>query len=150
MSKAFEIISTAQVSKSAAEARDMLLLRDSDGISMNLDRLLADTKARALAMVENYAPAPAAKLRLPGPTGKAALDMAVAGFVAMGRATEYDAVLGGELATVLSGGDTDHTQEIDEDAVRVLERKAFMALLKRGPTLARIEHMLETGRPLRN
>jgi len=31
-----------------------------------------------------------------------------------------------------------------------LERQAFMALLKTPGTLARVEHMLETGRPLRN
>jgi len=150
MSKAFEMISTAQVSKSAAQAREMLLLRDSDGISMNRDRLLADAKARALAMLPDYTPPKPAKLRLAGPSGKAALDMAVAGFVAMGKASAYDAVVGGELATVLSGGDTDHTLDIEEDAVRALERQAFMRLLKRPLTLARIEHMLETGRPLRN
>ena len=28
--------------------------------------------------------------------------------------------------------------------------KGFMALLKTEATLARVEHMLETGRPLRN
>ena len=76
--------------------------------------------------------------------------MAVDGFVAMGRATAYDAVVGGALATVLSGGDTDHTVEIDEDAIRTLERAAFMTLLKKPGTLARVEHMLETGRALRN
>ena len=106
--------------------------------------------ATGSAMVPNYAPPVPAKLRLAGPSGKAALDMAVAGFVAMGKASAYDAVVGGELATVLSGGDTDHTQETDEDTLRTLERQAFMRLLKRAPTLARIEHMLETGRPLRN
>ncbi len=150
MSKVFEMISTAQVSKSAAEARELLFLRDSDGISMNRDRLLADAKARALAMVADYAPPQSAKLRLPGPTGATALRMAVDGFVAMGRATAYDAVVGGALATVLSGGDTDHTVEIDEDAIRTLERAAFMTLLKKPGTLARVEHMLETGRALRN
>ncbi len=31
-----------------------------------------------------------------------------------------------------------------------LERKAFMPLIKTPATLDRIEHMLETGRPLRN
>ena len=69
VAKAFEMISTAQVAKSAAEARDLLLLRPTDGITMNRDRLLADAKARALAMVEGYQPAEPKPLRLPGPSG---------------------------------------------------------------------------------
>jgi 3-hydroxyacyl-CoA dehydrogenase len=51
---------------------------------------------------------------------------------------------------VLSGGDTDITETIDEDELMDLERRAFMSLVKRPQTLARIEHMLETGKPLRN
>jgi 3-hydroxyacyl-CoA dehydrogenase len=31
-----------------------------------------------------------------------------------------------------------------------LERKAFLRLARTAPTLARIEHTLETGKPLRN
>lgn len=69
VAKAFEMISTAQVAKSAFEAREMLILRASDGITMNRDRLLADAKARALALLEGYKPAEPRALRLPGPTG---------------------------------------------------------------------------------
>ena len=54
--KVFETISTATVSKSAHEAMDHKFLRQSDGITMNRDRLLADAKARALRMVEGYVP----------------------------------------------------------------------------------------------
>ena len=77
VAKAFEMISTAQVAKSAFEAKEMLLLRPGDGITMNRDRLLAEAKARALSMVEGYAPPEAKPIRLPGPSGKAALAMAV-------------------------------------------------------------------------
>src|SRR4051812_42111752 len=63
----FELISTAVVSKSAADARDKLFLLPGDGITMNRDRLLADAKAKALAMVEGYAPPPSPALSLPGP-----------------------------------------------------------------------------------
>jgi 3-hydroxyacyl-CoA dehydrogenase len=150
VAKAFEMISTAQVSKSAAEARDLLLLRPDDRITMNRDRLLADAKARALELVEGYeAPKPPV-YRLPGESGEAALAMAVDGFARLGKATPHDVVVCRHLAETLTGGGADHTEDTTEDRIHVLERKSFMALLKQEATLARIEHMLETGRPLRN
>ena len=79
VARAFEMIATAQVAKSAAEAQDMGLLRPTDGITANRDRLLADAKARALAMVEGYAPPEPVTLRLPGPSGRAALGTRRAG-----------------------------------------------------------------------
>ena len=149
--KAFEMISTAQVAKSAAEARDMLLLRPTDGITMNRDRLLADAKAKALAMAEGYQPAESKPLRLPGPSGMAALKMAVEQAARLGKATPHDIVVCERLAETLCGGErADHTADTTEDQVRKLEVKSFMALLKTEGTLARVEHMLETGRPLRN
>jgi len=150
VAKAFEMISTAQVAKSAAEAKEMLIFRPTDGVVMNRDRLLASAKARALAMLDGYAPQKPATLRLPGATGRAALDMAVQAQVAMGRATPHDVVVCDHLANTLTGGDTDFLVETTEDQVLKLERQGFMALLKTKGTLARVEHMLETGRPLRN
>ncbi len=73
VAKVFEIISIATVSRSAAEAIELKFLRATDGITMNRDRLLADAKARALAMVANYAPPEPPSLRLPGPSGRVAL-----------------------------------------------------------------------------
>ena len=148
--RAFEMIATAQVSKSAAEAQDLGLLRPTDGITANRDRLLADAKARALAMVENYAPPEPVTLRLPGPSGRAALAMAIQGFVGSGRATPHDVTVSDHLAETLTGGATDPIDEAPIEHIYDLERRAFMALLKQPPTLARIEHMLETGKPLRN
>jgi len=150
VAKAFEMISTARVAKSAFEAREMLLLRPTDGITMNRDRLLAEAKARALSLAEGYQPPKPAPLRLPGATGRAALRLAVQQQAALGRATPHDAVVCDHLATALTGGRRDHTEETAEEEVLRLERQSFMALLKMPATLARIEHMLETGRPLRN
>jgi 3-hydroxyacyl-CoA dehydrogenase len=56
----------------------------------------------------------------------------------------------GQLAVVLSGGQTDITDPIKDDDLLKLERQAFMTLIRQPATLARIEHMLETGKPLRN
>lgn len=150
VAKAFEQISTAQVSKSAENARAMMLLREGDGITMNRDRLLADAKARALALVAGYKPPELAPLRLPGAGGRAALRLAVEAQQNLGRASAHDAVVVGRLAEVLTGGEHDHTEDVDDEAIHALERRNFMALLHEKLTLARIEHTLETGRPLRN
>jgi 3-hydroxyacyl-CoA dehydrogenase len=148
--KVFEIVSTATVAKSAAEAKEYGFLRPTDGVTMNRDRLLADAKARALAMVDGYTPPERPEFRLPGPSGKAALDLAVQGFRARGIATPYDEVVAGKLATVLTGGDTDPTQLVTEERMLELERIEFMTLVRENGTQARIEHMLTTGKPLRN
>ena len=148
--QAFEAISTAKVGTSAAEARDLLYLRPQDRISMNRARLLADAKAFALELVDGYEPPEPVALQLPGASAKVALNMAVDGFVVQGKATAHDAVVAGELAVVLSGADTDITEEVTEKQLLALERQAFMNLVHCNATLDRIEHFLETGRPLRN
>jgi 3-hydroxyacyl-CoA dehydrogenase len=150
VAKTFEAVSVAKVAKSAAEAKELLFLRESDGITMNRDRLLADAKAKALSLVDGYVPPEKPVFRLPGASGRTALDGAVADFHKKGAATDYDVVVSGRLAEVLTGGDTDLVDEVSEDQLLKLERKAFMASVKDSRTQARIEHMLTTGKPLRN
>lgn len=149
--QAFETISLAKVAKSAAEARHLRFLRQDDAITMNRDRLLADAKAKALALVAaGYQPPKPAELRLPGPSGKTALTLAVDGFVAQGKALPHDRTVSLALADALTGGKTDFTEVIGEDQVNKLAKQGFLNLLRTGPTLARMEHMLATGKPLRN
>lgn len=152
IAQVFETIGTAKVAKSAMEAQELMYFRPTDGITMNRDRLLADAKARALAMVEaGYAPPkPPEEIRLPGPTAKVALDLAVDGLARQGKATPHDVVVSSALARVLSGGDTDVTETLTEDDLLELERTVFMELVHTPGSIARIEHMLETGKPLRN
>ena len=76
--------------------------------------------------------------------------MAVKGFQARGLATEYDGTVSGLLAEVLTGGDADPVDVLSEQDMLALERKAFMKLVREPRTQARVEHMLETGKPLRN
>ena len=150
VSKVFEIVSTATVAKSAAEAKELGFLRPTDGITMNRDRLLADAKARALKLAEGYTPPAPPEFRLPGPSGKSALDLAVQSFRARGLATPYDEVVAGKLARVLTGGDTDPTQTVTEEQLLALELAEFMELVHEPRSMDRIEHMLATGKPLRN
>ena len=148
--KVFEQVSTATTSKSAAEAKELLYLRPDDGVTMNRDRLLADAKARALSMVDGYQPPKPPEFRLPGPSGRVGMVMAAEGFRRRGAATEYDVTVATSLATVLSGGEADLVDTVSEADMLALERGAFMKLVRNGPTLARIEHTLATGKPLRN
>ena len=150
VARSFELISTARVSKSAAEAREMMILRTADGITMNRDRLLADAKDRALALVDGYAPPEKPCFHLPGESGRVALAGVVREFRAKGMATPYDEVVAGRLAEVLTGGEADLIDLISETELLELERKALMVSIKDSRTQARIDHMLETGKPLRN
>ena len=150
LAKAFETISTAQVSKSAAQAREMMFLRSVDGITMNRDRLLADAKAKALAMVQNYAPRAKPSFRLAGESGRVGVAAVVREFRARGMATAYDEVVAARLAVVLTGGDADQIDTVSEDDLLALERAAFMEAVHDERTQARIKQMLETGKPLRN
>ncbi|MDE3059978.1 MAG: 3-hydroxyacyl-CoA dehydrogenase [Pseudomonadota bacterium] len=146
----FETIALAKVAGSAEEARDAKILREDDRISMNRARVLADAKSRCLELAKDYAPPAPQTLHLPGGTARVALSMAVDGFAATGKATPHDVVVCKVLARVLSGGDTDISEALSEQKILDLEHEGFMELIKTKATLARIEHMLETGKPLRN
>ena len=76
--------------------------------------------------------------------------MAVVAYAAQGKATRHDVVVSKALARVLSGGEADWLDTLGEDDVTRLERAVFMELVRHPDTLARTEHMLATGKPLRN
>jgi 3-hydroxyacyl-CoA dehydrogenase len=150
--KAFETIGTAQVSKSAMQAKELGYLQPSDGITMNRDRLLADAKNKVLELVEEgYKPPQPHIYKLPGASGLLALEMALNDLAISGKATPHDVVVVKELAKVLSGGvDADHILEMTEEDILLLEREAIFRLARNEDTLARMEHMLAKGKPLRN
>ena len=148
--KAFTTIATATVSGSAAQARDSGFLRADDVIIMNRDRILADAKTRAIALSSGYCAPDPRTLLLPGRSGKAALDMLIQSYKLQGKITAYDGVIADQLADVLSGFDADLTTTVHEDKIYALERAAFATLIRRPETHARIQHLLSTGKPLRN
>jgi 3-hydroxyacyl-CoA dehydrogenase len=148
--KAFETLSTATVAKSAAEAKRFSFLRVDDGITMNRDRVLADAKAKALSLADGYEPPQPQDISLPGPTARVAMEMAVDGFRKLGKATAHDVVVSNALAQVLSGGVTDITEFVSEQELLDLERDVFVTLAKHPGSIARVAHMIKTGKPLRN
>ena len=78
------------------------------------------------------------------------MQLALQDLALKGMATPHDQVVAGGLSEVLTGGDTDMTETLTEKEMLKLERTVFMKLARTGGTLARMEHMLDTGKPLRN
>ena len=150
ISKLFQTIGLARVSRSAAQAFELGFLRDGDRISANRDRLLADAKARALELAENYQAPEPREIKLPGKSARVALMMAVRGLAKTRKATKHDITVVDQLGIVLTGGKTDSTDAVSEDDLSALERQALATLARNPLTIARMEHMLETGKPLRN
>jgi 3-hydroxyacyl-CoA dehydrogenase len=148
--KTFETIGLAKVATSAEQAKDFSFLRSTDGVTMNRDRLLADAKAKALGLAGKQEGSTALRISLPGPTAFAALSMALKGFHRTGKASSHDVVIGHHLARIVSGGATDVTQTLGEDDLLRLETRAFLALAREPASAARVAHMLNTGKPLRN
>jgi 3-hydroxyacyl-CoA dehydrogenase len=147
----FMSIAMAKVSMSAAEARANGFLGPGDRIVFNRDHLIGEAKKEVLKMVENgYAAPIKGKIKVLGQAAQGMVaaqisDMANGGFI-----SEYDAFLAKRIAYVISGGDVRDNADVTDDAILTLEREAFIDFLKEEKTQARIEHMLKTGKPLRN
>lgn len=149
--KAFETIALAKISTSAAEAKALGYLRESDSIRMNPAHLLHDAKQAALSMIaEGYrAPAP----QLVTAMGKSLYANLLVGIYQMreaGRITEYEEKLGKKLAHIMAGGDFSSPQRAPERHFLDLEREAFLSLVGERKTQERMQHLLKRGRPLRN
>jgi 3-hydroxyacyl-CoA dehydrogenase len=148
---AFELIGYAKMSGSAAHARELGFLRESDGITMNAERLVADAKAVALSLRPNYAPGvPRQDIAVEGDAGYALLKMGLYLAHEGGYISDHDMVVGEKLAHVLSGGRSAGARKISEQQMLDLEREAFLSLCGQPKTQDRIQYMLKNGKPLRN
>jgi 3-hydroxyacyl-CoA dehydrogenase len=147
--RAFKAIALATTSTSALDARKLGFLRDGDRVSMNRDHLLGDAKARVVELARDYVPPPPRRIRALGREATGNLEYAIWAMHEGGQATDHDVRIGRALARVLAGGDGP-PHEVSEQEVLDLEREAFLSLLGTRETQQRIEHMLKTGKPLRN
>ena len=147
----FMAIAMAKVSTSAADARTNGFLGPCDRIIFNRDYLIGEAKKDVLKMVdEGYAPPHQRKIRVLGQAAQGMVNAEISNMLSGKFISAYDAFLAKRIAYVISGGDVRDNSEVAEDVILTLEREAFMALLKEEKTLARIDHMLTTGKPLRN
>jgi len=151
MQRIFEIIGMAKVATSAQEGRELGFLRPSDAITINPDAVLADAKADVLGLVQmGYRPPRKRTVKVPGSTGIGALNIGIHTMVGGGWITEYEGFMGRKLAHVICGGNVPSGTELTEQDFLDLEREAFVSLCGEQKTMARIQHMLEKGKPLRN
>jgi 3-hydroxyacyl-CoA dehydrogenase len=147
----FMSIATAKVSMSAAEARANGFLGPNDRIVFNRDLLIGEAKKEVLRMADQgYAPPVKRPLKVLGAAAEGMVNGEIFNMLSAGYVTAHDAFLARRIATVIAGGDVRTNSEVDEEVILRLERAAFVDFLKEEKTLARIEHMLKTGKPLRN
>ena len=148
----FENIGMGKVSTSAGEAKRMKYLRSVDRISMNRDRVIADAKELALHLAhEGYQPpAPRTQIAVGGDTVFAPLKLGIHLMWRAGQISDHDKLIGNKLAWIMAGGNLPHPAYVTEQYLLDLEREAFLSLCGERKTLERIQHMLKTGKPLRN
>jgi 3-hydroxyacyl-CoA dehydrogenase len=147
----FMSIALAKVSTSAAEARANGFLGPKDRIVFNRDYLVGEAKKEVLKMVdEGYAPPIKQKIKVLGQAAQGMINTEILNMLSGNFITEHDAFLAKRIAYVVSGGDVRDNSEVEEDVILKLEREAFVDFWKEEKTVARVEHMLKTGKPLRN
>jgi len=149
----FLTIGMAKVATSAYEAFDLgILQKGKDVVVVNKDRQIATAKAYAKIMAEAGYTQPVKRTDVKV-LGKQALGMFLVGTDSMEDSnyiSEHDQKIANKLAYVMAGGDLSEPTLVSEQYLLDLEREAFLSLCTERKTLERIQHMLKTGKPLRN
>lgn len=148
---AFMKIAMAAVSMSAVQAKGNGFLDKTDRIVFNRDNLIGEAKKEVLKMVDDgYAPPAQNPLIVMGDAGQGMVNAEIFNMLNGKFMSEYDAFLAKRIAYVMSGGAVNKGSTVDESTILKLERDAFVDFCKEEKTIARIDHMLKTGKPLRN
>jgi len=149
----FLTIGMAKVATSAYEAFDMgVLQKGKDIVVVNKERQIATAKAHARLLADSGYTQPV-KRKDVKVLGKQALGMFLVGTDSMEASkyiSEHDHKIANKLAYVMAGGDLSEPTLVSEQYLLDLEREAFLSLCTERKTLERIQHMLKTGKPLRN
>jgi 3-hydroxyacyl-CoA dehydrogenase len=150
--KTFELLGMGTVSGSAQEARVFGFLRESDSISMNGDRLIADAKQEVLNLDSSgfVPPVPREDILVLGESAQAAIKLALHMMRRGGYISDHDQFIGKKLASIMTGGNLNHATRVSEQYLIDLEREAFVSLCGERRTQERIAAILKTGKPLRN
>lgn len=152
VARAFETIAMAKVATSGPEAVKLGYLRPTDKMTVNRDYLIEDAKKTILAMnIEGYQqPRPRDDIRVAGENTFAMIKLGLWSMHESGYITEHDVTVSTKVGYVLCGGDVLADTKVSEQYLLDLEREAFVSLSGDPKTQARIQHMLNTGKPLRN
>ncbi|MBX3102179.1 MAG: 3-hydroxyacyl-CoA dehydrogenase/enoyl-CoA hydratase family protein [Bacteroidetes bacterium] len=146
-------IAQAKVSTSGPEGYAMgLLRRGRDQVTLSKRRQIADAArlCRELADAGYTQPIPRTDIRALGRGGLGATYAAIHQMHYAGYASAHDKLIAEKVAYVMCGGDLSQPGRVSEQYLLDLERQAFLSLLGERKTLERIQHMLNTGKPLRN
>lgn len=144
-------VAMAKTSTSAEEARSLRYLRPTDRVSLNRDFLLYEAKQAALGLASSAYRAPLPlRLKAAGLDAAKTIGAKIWGMVEGRWASPHDALIANKVAHILCGGNVAGGTEVSEQHYLDLERQAFLQLCGEKKTHARIEHMLKTGKPLRN
>ncbi len=147
----FKTIALASVATSAHEAYDLGYLTPKDAVVVNTSRAISEAKAKVLELAKNYvAPTRRKDVWVLGRGGLGALHAAASALQLGHYASEHDILIANKVATVLCGGDLTSPQHVSEQYLLDIEREAFLSLCGEQKTMERIQHMLETNKPLRN
>ncbi|WP_395824531.1 3-hydroxyacyl-CoA dehydrogenase/enoyl-CoA hydratase family protein [Collimonas sp.] len=142
---------TANVSKSALEAKSMGYLKADDVIVFNAYELLHVAKVEARAMFDaGYRPPLKAQVAVVGRNGIATILAQLVNMRDGGFISAHDYKLGHMIANIVCGGEVDEGSIVNEQWLLDLERKAFVELLNNPKTQERIMGMMQTGKPVRN
>jgi 3-hydroxyacyl-CoA dehydrogenase len=152
MARAFETIAMAKVATSGPEAVKIGYLRPTDKMTVNRDYLIEDAKKTVAAMnMEGYrSPRPKDDIRVAGENSFAMIKLGLWTMHEGGYITDHDVTVSTKVGYVLSGGNVHADTLVSEQYLLDLEREAFLSLCGDPKTQARMQHMLTTGKPLRN
>ncbi|MDG2385701.1 MAG: 3-hydroxyacyl-CoA dehydrogenase NAD-binding domain-containing protein [Pirellulaceae bacterium] len=145
--RVFDLIAAGVTASSPLEAMPLKMFRALDQFTMNRDRVLAAAKTRVISMIDGYQP-PVQKRLVPthiGPLIQRCEELRDAKQI-----SPHDLTVGHALAKILCDSAVDKESYLTEDELFEREREAFLGLVQTPQTIARIRHMLATGRPLKN
>lgn len=149
----FLTIATAKVATSASEAYGLGILRKGqDEIVINPNRRIAEAKKKVLELSDAGYTMPVQRkdIKVLGRSALGALYAGINGMQRAGYASEHDGKVARKLAYVMCGGDLSEPSFVSEQYLLDLEREAFLSLCGERKTLERMQHLLKTGKPLRN
>ncbi len=147
--KVFNIIGYATTATSPIEAVPLKFLRKEDKQIMNRNSLLEEAK-KIIKENENFIPPKECTFKLSGKVLKEKMILILEKLYNDKIILDHGVEVGKELATVLSGGDTNIEKTLSEDDLYKLELESFMRLIQTKKTQERIKHTLATGKPLIN
>ena len=152
LQETFMTIATATVATSAHEAKNLNILRPTDGITLNRKRVLSDAKQAAIDLWNSGYTQPVERqdIKVHGKAILANLYAGINGMKLGNYISDHDAKIARKLAYVMAGGDLSYATKVSEEYLLDLEREAFLSLTGEKKTLERIQSILVKGKPLRN